>query len=119
LKIFFKNIAALRFRILIFYPSWILGSKKRRNLDPGSATLLVTIFWKKNLKKSLFFLTIFSPVTYDSDEPTGLTRHLPRRLLAGHAEQQKQKRAAVGNKAVRLENDSDATVPAFLGQCQD
>ncbi len=36
-----------------------------------------------------------------------MTRHLPRRLLAVHAEQRKRKRAAVGNRAVRLENDSD------------
>lgn len=43
----------------------------------------------------------------DSDEPSGLTRHLPRRLLAVHAEKRKRKRAAIGNRATRLENDSD------------
>ncbi len=36
-----------------------------------------------------------------------MTRHLPCCLLAVHAEQRKRKRAAVGNRAVRLENDSD------------
>jgi hypothetical protein len=69
--------------------------------------MLVTIFWKKKLKKIFIFSYYFFPVTDDSDEPTGLTRHLPRRLLAVHAEQRKRKRAAVGNRAVRLENDSD------------
>ena len=59
------------------------------------------------MKKIFIFSYYFFPVTDDSDEPTGLTRHLPRRLLAVHAEQRKRKRAAVGNRAVRLENDSD------------
>jgi hypothetical protein len=31
-----------------FYPSGSWIPKKHRILDPGSATMLVTIFWKKN-----------------------------------------------------------------------
>jgi hypothetical protein len=61
----------------------------------------------KKLKKNLFFCYYFFPVTDYPDEPTSLKRQLPRRLLAVHDEQRKRKRAAVGNRAVRLENDSD------------
>jgi hypothetical protein len=61
---------------------------------------------KKLRKKSLFFLTIFFPVTDNSGEPTGLTRQLPYCLFAVYGKQRKWKRAAVGNRAMRLENDS-------------
>ena len=43
---FFKKYYSVADPDLIFYPSRI--PKKHRILDPGSATMLVTIFWKKN-----------------------------------------------------------------------
>jgi hypothetical protein len=54
----------------------------------------------------------FSTVTFiyftfpdDSDAPTGVVRHLPRRLLGSQAEVRRRKKAATGN---RLEADSDS-----------
>ncbi len=93
---------------LIFYPSRIPDPKKAP--DPGSwiRNTVSDNFLEKKLRKKIFiFSYYFFPVTDDSDEPTGFTRHLPRRLLAVHVEQRKRKRAAVWNRALRLENDSD------------
>lgn len=44
----------------------------------------------------------------DSDAPTGLVAHLPRRLLGEHAEKRKRKRASIGNRDKRLEADSNS-----------
>jgi hypothetical protein len=43
---------------------------------------------EKKLKKIYIFSYYFFPVTDDSDKPTGLTRHLPRRLLAACGREQ-------------------------------
>jgi hypothetical protein len=53
-------------------------------------------------------LYILIHVADDSDEPSGLVRHLPRRLLGVQAEKRKRKRAAIGNKVTRVEADSDS-----------
>lgn len=46
--------------------------------------------------------------TDDSDEPEGLVRHIPRRLLGSRAHSRKRKRANIGNRTGRLEADSDS-----------
>jgi hypothetical protein len=39
----------------------------------------------------------------DSDDPSGLIDHLPRRLLGAHAEKRKRKRVTVGSKGDKLQ----------------
>lgn len=50
-----------------------------------------------------FYLPSFT--SDDSDEPTGLVSHLPRRLLREHAEKRVRRRAPLNRE--RTENDSD------------
>ncbi len=97
MKKYFIKYCSVADTDLIFYPSRIPDPKRAQ--DSGSwirNTVSDNFLEKKIEKKSLFFLTIFFPVTDDSDEPTGLTRHLPRRLLAVHAEQRNEREQLLG-----------------------
>jgi len=60
-------------------------------------------------RKSIIFLlsTHLNHFPDDSDEPTGMVRHLPRRLLGGQAQVRKRKKAATGNR-VEAESGSDS-----------
>lgn len=57
--------------------------------------------------KVYFGTVTFSYFLDDSDEPTGLVRHLPRRLLGAQAEKRKRKSSGIGNRLSRLEADGD------------
>lgn len=43
----------------------------------------------------------------DSDEPTGLVSHLPRRLLGEHAEKQRRRRAPLNKQHLEAASDTD------------
>lgn len=53
------------------------------------------------IKQTFFFAD-------DSDDPTGLVTHLPRRLLGGAAVAKRRKLSAIGGRAARLEAASDS-----------
>ena len=58
---------------------------------------------------SPIILVIFTSLcaSDDSDEPTGLVSHLPRRLLREHAEKRKRKRAPINRLVQEADSDSD------------
>ena len=87
--------------------------KKNLELEPepvkkGPATQHCFFNTFFHIIENVFTVHLFT--SDDSDEPTGLVSHLPRRLLKEHAEKRRRKRAPLNRALLEADSDSEEDI---------